>query len=88
MICKIDHSDPESIPEFLCAVCHPRKPAAETSATDLSARLAAEDRLTRFERELAARRIELDATSARAPKRRAKLELEIGKLCDKIAQAM
>ena len=27
MLCKIDHTDPENIPAFLCLVCHPRSAA-------------------------------------------------------------
>lgn len=47
MPCKIDHSDPESIPVFLCAICNPRSGTTTRSAEHaaITATLKPEDAL-------------------------------------------
>jgi hypothetical protein len=47
MACKIDHTDPDGLPAFLCRVCNPLPPLAvrSTERTTIEATLKPEDAL-------------------------------------------
>lgn len=75
MTCKIDHADPENIPQFLCRVCNPRKSATRDTA------LAAED----AELEAQAADPKADALREKIKKRRIrKLSNEIDRMEEKL----
>ena len=75
--CKLDHSDPETIPKFLCVRCNPRPRdlmSAEDKAKDdaefygaIRAKQSAEDAERKLQRDIEKTRRDLDRLMAREP---------------------
>lgn len=80
MICKIDHSDPDAFPEFLCRTCHPLIGQAPLSV----------DPVDILDRELGHASHELASLpkGKRYAHRKALLEAQIEKISAEIAAAM
>lgn len=80
MICKIDHSDPDAFPAFLCRTCHPI--AGQEPLSD--------DPVDVLDRELghASRELASLPKGKKYAHRKALLEAQIAKLSTEIAAAM
>jgi hypothetical protein len=78
--CKLDHSDPDCFPEFLCRTCHPLTGQAPVS----------QDPVDVLDRELAHAQAELQSLpkGKKYAHRKALLEDQVSKLCGQIADAM